>query len=194
MAAINGLHWEKLGPNELRMLMVLSYYAAIEFAASLRIALDEHPNNLAFKTMAAGELGTDNLRFADYSKRGDHCDFLSHFLQAHQVMQRAPEDVRRAGRDYTNTVGQMTARERVMSVISRERELSHIFKRILTAKGWKTCPELQAFEYYLRRHIELDSGDGGHADLLAKFTVNDKVEEFYRVRLGMYRVIPVLFN
>lgn len=188
---IAGLKWENLSTTELQELMVLSAYAAREFAESLRIALNLYPKSSNFQEMARGEINTDNLVFDDYNQMGDHADFLWHFIDKYGCINLYPE-VQKAGEIYISQVRALSSEVRAMSVVSRERELPGIFRRVLEAKDWST-PSLGAFQYYLTEHIRLDSMEGGHGDLLAGFGVREDVGLFYKIRLDMYRSIPNLF-
>ena len=193
---IRSIPWPNADLPTMLNLMILSGYAALEFSKSLKIARLIHPNSEAFELMAAGELETDNLQFGDYSKKGDHFEFLWHFIDKHGLpaMNSATVAVD-AGEAYLKRVFGMDYNTRVMSIVSREQELPGIFEAILKAEGWDEHPALQAFRYFLKRHIELDSGEGGHADLLSGFPVDDRVEPFYAARLEMYRQgLPALFR
>jgi hypothetical protein len=188
---IRDLPWPKLSSRGLEISMVLGAFAALEFAGSSRIALVLYPDSPAFQELAAGELDTDNLVFGGYNQRGDHAAFLWHFIRKHKLVEIYPEAVA-AGEQYLADIRTLSREVRAMSIVSREHELPGIFNRILQATDWST-PALQAFRYYLERHIELDSGEGGHADLLSGFEVTDAVADFYEFRLKMYRCIPTLF-
>ena len=48
VAQIKGLRWKSASVKDLHSLMILSAYAAREFAGSLRMALEEHPQDDAF--------------------------------------------------------------------------------------------------------------------------------------------------
>ena len=187
---IQDLRWQNLGDGDLQRLMVLSGYSALEFAKSLRLSLLLHPENHALQEMAREELQTDNLTYGGYQKRGDHADFLWHFIRENELVQ---EDLRVVGRDYMRRVDALPDETVVMSIVSREQELPGIFTRILTAPRWQ-APGLPEFKYYLQRHIALDSAEGGHADMLRGMPVDDRLIDFYRARLDMYRSIPALFS
>ena len=194
---IKNLNWASLTRGDLEKLMVLSMFAAMEFAGRLRLCLEyfaisEEVGGEAFKEMAKGELDTDNLVFADYNSRGDHFAFLKHFVDKDGLREKYPDAVL-AGERYMNKVNGLSLNDSIMSLVSRERELSGIFKKILEAKDWST-PALQAFRYYLERHIELDSEEGGHADLLSGFEVTDEVGWFWEIRFECYQCIPELFR
>lgn len=188
---IRNLNWESLDGAELQQLMNLSYVSAREFAEALRIALELYPDNKNLKEMADGELQTSNLKFDDYSQAGDHADFLAHFLKKYNL--EGNENLEKHAEAYRQTCRTLDDKIRAMTIFSREEELSGIFKRILEAKDW-TAEGLPAFRYYLARHIALDSGDGGHAELTKEFPVDDGVKSFYEARLEMYRAIPKLFE
>lgn len=194
VAKICNLRWDLAAVPNLLSLMILSAHAAREFAESLRIALKEHADNPAFQEMAAGELNVSNLQFDNYVGPGDHADFLWHFILKHGVLGKTSSHVDTVGATYVNQVRRLNREVRIMSIVSREQELPGVFTSILKANGWDELPELRAFKYYLERHIALDSGEGGHADLLSKFEVTDAVTPFYKARLKMYRTLPVLFR
>ncbi len=190
---IRNLSWNKLSSDELQWLMVLSGYAAREFAESLRIALNLYPQSRELQEMASGELKTNNLRFADYQAVGDHVDFIWKFIEDAGIDSECPTEILSAGEEYLAKIRELSPEVRAMSIVSREKELSGIFIQILKASDW-SAKGLDAFRYYLERHIALDSNEGGHADLLSGFKVDDSVAKFYETRLGMYRCIPTLFE
>lgn len=172
--------------------MILSWYSAVEFAESLRIAVKHYANNPAFEEMARGELKTNNLNFEDYHRVGDHSEFLEYFIKKYGLLKNCPQSVIGSGERYLLEIRKLPDEIRIMSIVSREQELPGIFSNILKAPEW-TFPALAAFQYYLRQHIELDSMEGGHVDLLKDFTVDNCVSPFYELRLDMYRIIPKLF-
>ncbi len=188
---IKGLRFEELSEAELQELMYLAYASAREFASSLRVATKLYPNNPRLTAMASGELDTNNLQFDDYRKRGDHADFLQHFLPT--LDPSTVERLERSANVYVTTCMDLSDETRAMSVFSREKELPGIFERVLTAKNWNE-KGLAAFRYYLEQHIALDSGVDGHAELTQDFLVDDSVEDFYKARLNLYRAIPTLFK
>ncbi len=74
-----------------------------------------------------------------------------------------------------------------MTIFSREHELPNIFEKILTAHNWNALG-FGFYKYYLERHIELDGGEGGHANLVADFETDNKVLlKFYKARLELYQ-------
>jgi len=74
--AIVRLPFARLPVQGLMNLMVFSAHFAREFAESLRIARELHPEHIGLRQMAEGELATDNLQYEDYTRAGDHADFL----------------------------------------------------------------------------------------------------------------------
>lgn len=189
---ILGLTWDSLDEEDLQRLMILSAYSALEFADSLRLTLKLNPSNSALKEVVGGELQTKNLTFRDYNKMGDHSQFLWYFIKKYNLMQKF-SNLRKVGEEYVKRVKSLPDEVRIMSIVSRENELPGIFTRIIGAKKWKG-KGLPEYKYYLMRHISLDSCKGGHADLLSNFKVDNRVAEFYKIRLEMYKSIPKLFS
>src|SRR5258708_35584290 len=87
VSRIAALPWITLSTADLLKLMVLAYYSAREFAESLQIAAYLYPEDEDLQEMMRGELGTENLRYEDYARAGDHADFLEHFLYKYGVFQ-----------------------------------------------------------------------------------------------------------
>jgi hypothetical protein len=193
ISAIKNLRWASLGSVELQQVMVLSGYAALGFAESLRLACELYPESENLRKVAAGELQTTNLRFDGFTGPGDHAHFLWHFIRKHQLAEKCPRAVIEAGERYLAAVRALAPEVRAMSIFSRERELPDIFSEILKAQDW-TAPGLPAYRYYLDRHVLLDSQPCGHGDLLAGFPVDESVAEFYEIRLDLYRCVPMLFG
>ncbi len=191
VAEIRGLNWKSLQEPQLERLMQISHGAAEEFAEALRIGLQVYKSDDNLQQMARGELKANNLKHGDYDKRGDHSEFLAHFLER-EGSQLSPE-VQDAIQKYRVICSNLTPEVRAKTVFSREEELSGIFAAILCNEHWST-ETLQAFRYYLQKHIELDSEDGGHADLVSAYEIDDVVLPFYEARLDLYRVIPELFK
>ncbi len=189
---IRELKWDSLNSKDIQRLMVLSGYSALEFAESLRLALELNPDNQSLQEMAKEELKADNLSFGDYNKHGDHGEFLWHFIKKYGLDSRNP-DLQNVGETYMQRVRALGPEVRVMSIVSRETELPGIFTKILTANNWR-AKGLPEFRYYLERHVALDSAEGGHADMLRSMKVDDRVVDFYRARLDMYRILPKLFT
>ncbi len=189
---ILSLNWESLEEEDLQKLMILSAFSALEFADSLRLTVKLNPKNSSLRKMADEELNTNNLSFGGHSKPGDHSQFLWHFIDKYGLMEKFP-DIKKAGEDYIKKVTSLPNKTRVMSIVSRENELPGIFTKILTAKIWK-AKGLPEFKYYLERHIFLDSHEGGHADMLRDFKIDNSVADFYKIRLDMYRSIQKLFK
>lgn len=188
---ITDLNWQALDESQLQRLMYISYIAAREFAEALKIALEKYPKDPKLAEMAEGELKTDNLRFADYNVPGDHADFLEYFLL--KAGFKVDQSLAEATLKYLNACRGLDSKSRAMTIFSREHELNSIFEAILQNDHWKTTV-LEAFKYYLQRHIELDTGEGGHADLTDQYPIDDSVLPFYTARLELYRVIPELFK
>lgn len=182
---IRQLPWEDYNP---RKIIFISHGTAVEFAGSLRAALKVYPNNENLLAMAAGELNTDNLSFEDYQKRGDHWEFLYHFCGKNKIHgDVVGEKISTAVETYHHSISILGDDSvRAMTIFSREQELPKIFKQILKAHDWEKL-ELGFFKYYLERHIELDSVDGGHGDLTKDFFLGQgELFSFYQIRLRLY--------
>lgn len=190
---IKNLAWEKLSAKELQELMYLGAVAAVEFAEALRVALTLYPKDSNLLAMAAGELETDNLVLEDYSARADHLEFLKHFLKKYNLEQAVSPETVIAGATYISECRKLSAETRAMSVFSREEELSNIFNKILQAPDWD-APGLEAYKYFLERHIHIDTDEGGHHDMVKKFPIDNSIAQFYSARLDLYKSIPTLFE
>jgi len=189
---IKNLNWDSLSEEDLQKMMILSAYSAVEFAESLRITLEHNDSNEALKEMAEEELKTDTLSFGDYDIKGDHSEFLWHFIKKYGLMEKYGS-MKEAGEEYIEKVKRLSPKVRIMSIVSREQELPEIFKEILSAKSWD-AEGLPEYKYYMDEHIELDSGEEGHAEKLKEFVIDESVAEFYAIRLEMYKSIPKLFE
>ena len=188
VSQIQKLPWSQFDSKEI---IFLSLSSAVEFAQSLRCALNVYSENVNLQQMAYGELDTDNLSYDDYSRKGDHWRFLDHFCQDQKsgiyTSVHWRQKIAKACTKYHKTLEGMTDFERAMTIFSREHELPNVFEEILKSHKWKTRG-FGFYEYYLERHIELDSEEGGHANLVADFETNDEVLlRFYKARLELYQ-------
>lgn len=177
---IENLPWEAFDPNSL---MIVSAVSALEFASTLRAGIRAES---ALSAIASGELETDNLKFSDYQVSGDHADFLWHFIRKHNLLTKVDGKVIEAGARYLANISRLDTNTRVMSIVSREKELAGIFEKIIPTLD-DTNPAMAAFKYYLVRHTELDQGEGGHSDALVHLPVTEKVNEFWKIRLEFYQ-------
>jgi Protein of unknown function (DUF3050) len=188
---IVSLPFEDLGSRELVQVCYLSWVSAVEFAEALRLAQDAYGDHAGLQEMIEGELQTDNLSYGDYSRAGDHFEFLAHFLDKQGGRGEFDAELGDVAAEYLAACQALPPHIRAMSVFSREEELSRIFERVLDApeERWD-LPVLGAYRYYLQRHIELDSEEGGHADLISDIAVDDHVAPFYHARFRLYRKLP----
>lgn len=179
---IANLDWAKASPTDI---ILLSLCTAKEFAASLRLAVSLYPNDERLKEMVSGELETDNMPFEDYTKKGDHWEFLDHFIKKHGITSTSPK-LQSAMDEYVRGVEAFSDTERAMTIFSREEELTGIFEKIVAAHDWDALG-LGFYAYYLRQHIFFDSGDKGHAWLTKHFPMHEPtLVEFYKIRLSLY--------
>lgn len=188
--AIQKLDWKSFDPLSI---IFVSLFTAEEFASSLRTALQVFPTSNELKLMADGELQTNNLQYGDYARVGDHWQFLAYFLFEKADAAVRPQ-VYNARSSYSMSVGSLFAEQKAMTIFSRERELPGIFQEILAAHEWERLG-FGYYEYYLKRHIELDTEEGGHADLTKKIKVGRKLfrlktsvlSGFWAARLKLYQ-------
>lgn len=182
---IKGIDWKAFEPLSI---IIVSYFAAKEFADSLRVILRAFPCATDLHKMGAGELNTDNMQFGDYSLRGDHWQFLGHFLKTAMRYPISPLD-HKANKRYRFYIDLLQPRDRGTTIYSREQELPNIFREILAAHDWEGLG-LGFFQYYLERHIELDSQEGGHANLVKSYPLYpDVLDKFWVARLKLYKDI-----
>ena len=157
----------------------------MEFADSLRQAEKLYPNDERLKEMINGELKTDNMVWEDYSDRGDHWQFLDHFIKKLHL-EPSKKKMVSTMKEYPKAVERLSDSERAMTVFSREEELTLIFYKIVEAHDWDGLG-LGFYRHYLESHIAFDSGVKGHHYLTQHFPLHEEVlEKFYRIRLDLY--------
>ena len=182
---IANLDWAKAAPGDI---ILLSHCTAKEFASSLRFGVSLYPSDERLKEMADGELKTDNMSFEDYDKKGDHWEFLDHFITKYNITP-SKTALPKAMSDYVSAVEGFSDSDRAMTVFSREEELTLIFEKIVAAHDWDALG-LGFYKYYLKQHILFDSGDHGHAWLTKHFPMHQPtLAKFYTIRLNLYSVL-----
>lgn len=183
---IKNLPWWKYHPKSI---IYSSLVSAIEFAESLRCALELYPDDENLREMAAGELKTNNLSYDDYNSPGDHWEFLAHFCKKYNITDDTVGDkMVFAKKDYFRSIKNLgDSSVRAMTIFSREQELPEIFHEIVKSHDWEK-DGLGFFKCYLEGHIAIDSADGGHGDLTKDFYMDEeKLFEFYKIRRDLYR-------
>lgn len=179
---IANLNWAGASPDDI---ILLSLCTAKEFAESLRMGLSLYPEDQRLKEMAEGELQTDNMTLSDYRHRGDHWEFLDHFIIKFGIQPRN-EKIKVAMTKYLESIGSMTPQDRAMTIFSREEELTQIFNELVNAHPWDSI-DRGFYKYYLKQHILFDSGENGHAWLTKHFPLSEPVLiKFYLIRLKLY--------
>ena len=180
--SILSLPWESADPGDV---IAVSHAIAKEFAAGLRRSIAMHPADSCLQEVAAGELKTNNLNYEGYAHAGDHWEFLDFFIKKVSMVPSKPV-VTRAITKSLSDMNSFSVDETVMLIASREKESKKIYTRILQSQSWAALG-FGFYEYYLQRHISLDSEEGGHADLLANFPIDDTVlTRGYTARLELY--------
>jgi len=190
---IENVPWHKANP------LAINYGSKIgarEYGLTFRTIL-EHPkyaDNKALLAVAAEELDTDNLIYDDYSAKADHWKFLDHFVQKNEKLRAFSEleHIQKAEQKYLDAIAALPIEVLVLSIVSREQKdgLTPIFQKIKASHNWRE-EGLSAFEYYMDAHIEIDSKDGGHGDMLAELLIELKefipqLDEFYKHRHVLY--------
>ena len=179
---IANLDWAKASAGDI---ILLSHCTAKEFASSLRLGLKLYPNDDRLQEMARGELKTDNMALEDYTKKGDHWEFLEHFINKYKITP-SKSALPEAMEKYVRAVEEFSDTDRAMTVFSREEELALIFEKIVAAHDWEALG-FGFYKYYLKQHILFDSGDSGHAHLTKHFPMHlQTLEKFYTIRLNIY--------
>ncbi|MBP7847763.1 hypothetical protein KA013_00885 [Patescibacteria group bacterium] len=78
------------------------------------------------------------------------------------------------------------------TLVSREESLKGIFEKILKSHKWDK-EGYGYFAYFLRRHIDLDSADGGHEELTSRLIDLEDYEEvlnkFWLLRWRVYKTL-----
>lgn len=179
---IADLAWNKAAPGDI---ILLSHCTAMEFASSLRLGVKLHLDDERLQEMSFGELKTDNMTFEDYTKRGDHWEFLDFFISKKRIVP-VKIAIDQATKEYVGGVESFSDVDRAMTVFSREEELTLIFRKIIAAHDWDGLG-LGFYKYYLGQHILFDSGEHGHAYLTRHFPLHEDIlEKFYSMRLKLY--------
>ncbi len=171
---INALDWSRIDP--LRIISVSLLFAQ-EFAMTVRSCSTIYQDSIVFRTFANEEIDTENLKYEDYQQRGDHWQFLAHFVgkiksqanfislgdllrfQWSTALSFEPID------QYLRLLADATPEQQMVTLVSREQALQGIFKKILGAHNWD-ARGYGFYRHFLERHLELDGEDGGHEDLM----------------------------
>lgn len=187
IAAINAIEWHLHMPESI---IYTSFVMAREFAESLRAVMRTPSLAPSFAEMAKEELDTDNLQFEDYMKRGDHYEFLWYFIS--EGVSMALADTMDSDR-YRQDIRRMSVEDRAMSIVSRKRELSDTFAKILAAHDWEALG-FGFYAYYLKRLMELHAAESGCAHLLKNFPRNNAVlDTFWALHLEIYRELLIKY-
>ena len=185
---IHNLPWENLDTPKLEDLMVISGITAREYTNSLRIARTLLPEHKGLRLLTREEWRTSSFHFGSYSRKGDRADFLRHFVNKSGLLKTVPHLVGSACVTYDFKTGALPDDVRLMSVVSRERDLTRMMTRLLSSppECWQG-EALQAFRYYLARRIRLRETGEGHLDPTSSIRVTNSVLKFYKLRLELYQ-------
>jgi hypothetical protein len=182
---IADLDWTRAAPSDI---ILLSRCTAREFATSLRLGVTLYPDDKRLMEMVSGELETNNMVFDDYTIKGDHWEFLEHFIKRYEIIPTSAK-IQDGMDEYVRGVEAFSDTDRAMTVFSREEELTLIFKKIVVAHDWEGLG-FRFYEFYLKQHILFDSGDHGHAWLTRHFPMHEPtLIDFYKIRLRLYQAL-----
>lgn len=204
---IHGLDWSKAHPARI---IELALFFAREFSESARRCMGTYQDIPEFQSFIAGELDTDNLQYAGYDRKEDHYSFLWHFytgrfdndkypnIPVAECDQTAKSDLinllktKIAKEKYSAFFNKLSHDEQMATLVSREIELKDIFAKILKAHDWEQLG-YGYYKYFLERHIELDSADGGHEELTSRLIDLEDYEEvldkFWLLRWRVYKTL-----
>jgi len=208
---IHDLDWSKANPA--RIIRIAIFFAK-EFSDTARACKKLYARVSEFEDFISGELDTNNLQYAQYGITADHHEFLSTFFwnrynilnetgmkRGSAVYDCLTEDNRLiyireeiVRNKYEVYVGNLCDDEKMATLVSREVKLKGIFQKILNAFDW----EMEGYGYYkyfLERHIELDSADGGHEELTSRLIdledYEEVLEKFWLLRWRVYKTLII---
>ena len=175
---ICSLSWRNIDRAELHNVMQVYYYFSIQFRQNLEIACKLFPDDQKLYTLYKGECHTDNLSpcpgVSGISEKLNHDEFIRRALLL-QPSQRSRE-LDELGSLYLYKVNNVDDLSRAKSIASYEDDgLSKIFHSILSALDWRG-KGLQAFRYFLEKHIEFDEeGEESHGSLSRHLHADDSI-------------------
>ncbi len=200
---INQVDWSRIEP--LRIIHVSLCFAK-EFAQTVRSCIPQYHHLDQFQQFIVGEIDTDNLQYEGYTRTADHWQFLDYFLDKERShanfislqdliafnMNTALPLIQMS--DYVRYCDSLEQEQKLLTLVSREKELQGIFQKILVAHDWGAL-RYGFYKYFLERHLELDGVEGGHEDLMKSLVDLDQLdpqqeiflEQFWQKRLAVYQ-------
>jgi hypothetical protein len=175
---ICSLAWNAIDHHELFYVSQSYYYFSIQFRENLEIALALYPQDEKLRFLHTEECNTDNLspwpRIAMVNEKLNHDEFMKRALLLQGKARSTRLDA--VGSCYLHNVRSIDLLSRAKSIASYEDNgLSRVFSSMLRATDWRG-PALQAFKFFLERHIEFDSdSDSGHGALSRHLLADDSI-------------------
>jgi hypothetical protein len=176
---ICALNWSHIDEAEITRIAWVYYYFSVQFRENLEIACNLYPDDMLLMQLAEEECDTANLSpwpgVAEVGERLNHDVFMSRLLQLSPMHSPcSPQEIEAIGRSYLQKIRALDQQTRAMSVASFEDGgLARVFASILTCQCWGT-PLLQAFRYFLMKHITFDGDSGGGHGALARHLMPDE--------------------
>jgi hypothetical protein len=177
---ICALDWNRLTEAEVTGVAWAYYFFSIQFRENLEIACNIYPADPLLNRLALEECSTANLSpwpgVAEPGERLNHDDFMKRLLRLSPACRELQHAAERAGEAYLARIRGIDAETRASSIASYEDGgLEKVFRAILQCRHWRT-QLLQAFRYFLVKHIEFDGdSDGGHGALARHLKHTDGV-------------------
>lgn len=159
------------------------YYFSIQFRENLEIACCLYPDDDRLSCLYEEECDTDNLSpwpgIARMAEKIDHDEFIRRALLLEPPWKfRAYID--EVGTSYLAKIRRHAPATRAKSIASYEDDgLRRVFLSMLQAPRWDG-PVLGAFRFFLLKHVEFDSREGGHGSLSRHLAADDSVTPLWR--------------
>jgi hypothetical protein len=154
-----------------------AYYCfSVQFRENFEIACRLYPNDNKLIRLSKEECNTDNLSpwagIAQPTDKLDHYEFIRRALLL-EPQRRRPASLDDIGISYLIKIREINPISRAKSIASYEDNgLRRIFLSILEAPHWDG-PILEAFRFFLLKHLEFDSGAESEHGSLSRHLVPD---------------------
>lgn len=158
------------------------YFFSIQFRENLEIACDLYPDDAKLSRLYEEECDTDNLSpwpgITRTAEKVDHDEFIRRALLL-ESPQKFPEYIYEIGNSYLERIRRHPPLTRAKSIASYEDDgLRRVFLSMLQAPRWDG-PALGAFRFFLLKHVEFDSREGGHGSLSKHLAADDSVTSLW---------------
>lgn len=176
--------WEFATVEQLLNICHIYYYFSVQFRENLEIACQLYADDVNLKRLFKEECNTDNLSpwrgIARPAEKLDHDEFIHRalLLEPRRLHHIVLDEI---GRHYLEKIRKIDLLSRVKSISSYENGgLQRVFLSILRAPRWDG-PILEAFRFFLLKHVEFDSrAEGGHGSLCRHLVPDCSVAPVWR--------------